>query len=72
MDTKNASIEVHDAIKMSDRLTDTSSMKLRNIILNAYQLLQSYWDSDQDLFDCQIRILSRNAKLMIGTTNKNS
>ena len=42
----------------------SSSMKQWNIILNAYQLLQSYWDSDQDLFDCQIRILSRNAKLM--------
>ena len=59
-----ASIEVQDAIKMPDHLTDTSSMKQWNIILNAYQLLQSYWDSDQDLFDCQIRILSRNAKLM--------
>jgi len=41
-----------------------NSMKQWNIILDAYQLLQSYWDTDIDLFDCQIRILSRNAKLM--------
>ena len=39
-------------------------MKQWNIILDAYQLLQSYWDSDIELFDCQIRILSRNVKLM--------
>ena len=39
-------------------------MKQWNVILDAYQLLQSYWDSDTELFDCQIRILSRNSKLM--------
>jgi len=31
---------------------------------NFYQLLRSFWDTDIELFDCQIRILSRNAKLM--------
>ena len=75
-----ASIELPDAIKMlgleKEKQTisppspylqlakvhhpdvSSSSMKQWNIIL------QSYWDNDQDLFDCQIRILSRNAKLM--------
>ena len=45
-------------------VSSSNSMKQWNIILDAYQLLQSYWDSDIELFDCQIRILSRNAKLM--------
>ena len=42
----------------------SNSMKQWNIILDAYQLLRSYWDTDIELFDCQIRILSKNAKLM--------
>ena len=45
-------------------VSSSNSMKQWNIILDAYQLLQCYWDTDIELFDCQIRILSRNAKLM--------
>ena len=45
-------------------VSSSNSMKQWNIILDAYQLLQSYWDSDTELFDCQIRILSRNSKLI--------
>ena len=49
---------------VSPDVSTSNSMKQWNIILDAYQLLQSYWDSDTELFDCRIRILSRNSKLM--------
>ena len=42
----------------------SSNMQQWNIIRDAYQLLQSYWNDDPDLFDCQIRILSRNSQLL--------
>ena len=45
-------------------VSSSNSMKQWNIILDAYQLLRSYWDTDTELFDCQIRILSRNSKLI--------
>lgn len=35
-----------------------------NSVCDSYQLLQSYWNDDPDLFDCQIRIRSRNRQLL--------
>ena len=62
---QHASIEVHQAIEVLGLQKEKQSTpQTVDIILDAYQLLQSYWDSDIELFDCQIRILSRNAKLM--------
>mmetsp|Transcript_28239 Transcript_28239/g.56376 ORF Transcript_28239/g.56376 Transcript_28239/m.56376 type:complete len:191 (+) Transcript_28239:1-573(+) len=35
-----------------------------NSIRDAYHLLQSWWNDDPNVYDCNIRILSRNANLL--------
>jgi len=45
-------------------VSGASSIRHWDTIRDAHQLLQSYWRDDPELFDCQIRILSRNSKLL--------
>jgi ankyrin repeat protein len=48
----------------SSSTTTTSAVPQWNTIRDAYQLLQSWWNDPPELFDCQIRIHCRNARLL--------
>lgn len=45
-------------------VSKSNSMQQWNIILDSYHLLRIYWTDDPESFDCQIRIRSRNSKLL--------